>query len=84
MISVAQTPNGDLWMGTRNSGLFRHPGGQTVSIINGLPDRKVNCLFAGGDQHLWVGTDNGVARWNGRELTTTGIPPTRNHFRPWC
>ena len=81
VIALAQTPNGDLWLGTRDAGLFRSSGGSTVSIKAGLPDPKVNCLFAGGDDDLWVGTDNGIARWNGRELTSAGIPPALNHFQ---
>jgi hypothetical protein len=72
--SLAQTPDGDLWVGTRDAGVFRIGGGKTASIRNGLPDLKVNCLLAGGNRDVWIGTDNGMARWNGSELTTAGIP----------
>jgi ligand-binding sensor domain-containing protein/signal transduction histidine kinase len=67
--SVAQSPQGDVWMGTRDAGLFHAIGGKTVSIRNGLPDSKVNYLLPDAEGGLWVGTDNGIVRWNGKELT---------------
>jgi len=81
VISLAQTPNGDIWMGSRDVGLFGLGGGKTSAIRNGLPDLKINCLLAGGDRDVWVGTDNGVVRWNGHEFTATGIPASLNHFQ---
>jgi ligand-binding sensor domain-containing protein/signal transduction histidine kinase len=79
VISMAETPNGDIWMGTRDAGLFRLSRGRISAITNGLPDRKINCLLPDGDQGLWVGTDNGVVRWNGTELTEVGVPSALNH-----
>ena len=81
VISVAQTSNGEVWMGTRDAGLFRLAGDQVSAITRGLPDTKINCLLADGERGLWVGTDNGVVRWNGSELTATGIPPSLNRFQ---
>ena len=80
-ISLAQTPNGDIWMGTRDAGLFRLGGGKTSAIRNGLPDLKINCLLPASDRDVWVGTDNGIVRWNGSELTAAGIPASLNHFQ---
>ena len=79
--AVAQTPNGDIWAGTRDAGLFRLGGGKTSAIRNGLPDLKINCLLSGGDRDLWVGTDNGIAKWDGSELTGAGLPASLNHFQ---
>jgi ligand-binding sensor domain-containing protein/signal transduction histidine kinase len=79
--AIAQTPNGDIWMGTRDAGLFRFAGGKTSSVRNGLPDLKINCLVPGANQDLWVGTDNGVVKWNGSELTQGGLPPSLNRFQ---
>jgi len=81
VISLAQTPNGDIWMGTRDAGVFHFGGGKTTSIRRGLPDPKVNCLLAAGDRDLWAGTDSGIARWNGSEFTAAGIPATLNGFQ---
>ncbi|HUA19395.1 MAG TPA: two-component regulator propeller domain-containing protein [Bryobacteraceae bacterium] len=79
--SVAQGGNGDVWMGTRDAGLFRDRGGKTLSIRNGLPDLKVNCLLPDGDHSLWIGTDDGVVRWDGKEITSAGIPSFLRHFQ---
>ncbi len=69
--AVAQTGNGDVWMGTRGAGLYRlRKEGQTSSISKGLPDPKVNCLLPDGANELWVGTDGGIVHWNG-----TGLAP---------
>jgi signal transduction histidine kinase/ligand-binding sensor domain-containing protein len=81
VISLAQTRNGDVWMGTRDAGLFRLTSNKILALQKGLPDLKVNCVAADGDQNLWVGTDNGVVRWNGDELTAGGFPASRNHFQ---
>jgi signal transduction histidine kinase/ligand-binding sensor domain-containing protein len=74
VLTLAQTTNGDLWIGTRDAGLFHSRAGQTNQITKGLPDLKVNALVAGKDNQLWVGTDAGVARWDGTKLTREGVP----------
>ena len=74
VISIAETSSGDVWLGTRDAGLVSIRGGHLSHIVNGLPDRKVNSLLRGDDRELWVGTDKGVVRWNGTEITTTGVP----------
>ena len=81
VISLAQTPGGDIWMGTRDAGLFRLAGKQLSALTQGLPDTKINCLLPDGDRGLWVGTDNGIVRWSGTELTTTGIPASLNRLQ---
>jgi ligand-binding sensor domain-containing protein/signal transduction histidine kinase len=75
VLSVAQTPDGSIWVGTRGAGLFRLRHGQTFPVTEGLPDLKVNCLLPDVDGSFWAGTDSGVVRWNGSKLTAAGIPP---------
>ena len=81
VITLVQTPNGDFWLGTRDAGLFRLSGGKAAALRKGLPDLKVNCLTPAGDGGLWVGTDNGVVRWNGSELVPAAIPASVSHFQ---
>ena len=81
LLALAQMPDGDLWMGTRDAGLFRVSGGETSSIRKGLPDAKINCLLPDGSRGLWIGTDNGVVRWNGTEVTSAGLPTGLNRFQ---
>lgn len=53
-------------------------GGHTTAITEGLPDLKVNALASTGGNELWVGTDGGVVRWDGKQLTKLGIPNALN------
>jgi signal transduction histidine kinase/ligand-binding sensor domain-containing protein len=80
VLALAQLPGGDLWLGTRDAGLFRVSGGETSSIRKGLPDAKINCLLPDG-RNLWIGTDNGLARWNGDELSSAGLPAGPSRFQ---
>jgi ligand-binding sensor domain-containing protein/signal transduction histidine kinase len=72
VISIAQTDNHDIWMGTRDAGLFHLAGGKATAVTKGLPDPKVNCLLSDGERGLLVGTDNGLVRWNGGGLAKVG------------
>src|SRR5580658_1639466 len=65
VLSIAQTEDGDIWIGTRAAGLFRMRGGHTIRIANGLPDLKVNSLAPAKNNRLWVATDGGIALWDG-------------------
>jgi ligand-binding sensor domain-containing protein len=73
VIALAETADGDAWMGTRDSGLLRLHGTAVTRITGGLPDRKINCLLAGAGD-LWIGTDRGIVRWNGSAVTAAGLP----------
>ena len=81
ILALAKTADGDVWMGTRDAGLFRLRGGQILSLKGSLPDPKVNCLLAENDGDLLVGTDNGIVRWNGNKFQPVGIAPSLNHFQ---
>ena len=42
--------------------------------MQGLPNLKINCLLPGPNGDLWIGTDKGIARWTGTEVTQSGLP----------
>jgi signal transduction histidine kinase/ligand-binding sensor domain-containing protein len=79
VISMAETADGKIWMGTRDAGLFSPGEGGISGIEEGLPDKKVNTLLPAGDRELWIGTDNGLVRWNGTELTQASLSPSLQH-----
>jgi ligand-binding sensor domain-containing protein len=81
IISIAQTGDGAVWMGTRGAGLIKLDSGKTTIITQGLPDPKVNCLLPDGIGDLWIGTDHGLARWNGSEVTTKDVPASLTGFQ---
>ncbi len=73
IISLAQSTDGRIWMGTRDAGLFYAEQGRVTRVTKGLPGRRINSLLAVGTD-VWIGTDAGVARWNGTEVTADGVP----------
>src|SRR5271165_3012102 len=72
IISIAQTPDGFLWLGTE-SGLLRFDGVRAVPWmppgVQDLSDTTIRSLLGTGDGTLWIGTDAGLASWNGAKLT---------------
>jgi ligand-binding sensor domain-containing protein/signal transduction histidine kinase len=79
VISIAETPDGKVWMGTRETGLVSLSEGRISSVVEGLPDRKINCLLPFSDREVWIGTDNGIVRWTGSNLASSGVPAALNH-----
>lgn len=81
VISMAETLAGDIWLGTRDAGLFRFNGARHDTFTKGLPDQKINCLLPVENGELWIGTDRGVVRWNGTQLTQAGLPAALTHIQ---
>ncbi len=73
-LSIAETSDGRVWIGTRDDGLFYLDHGGLVAVKEGLPDRKINSLLPMGNGKLWVGTDNGMALWNGSRIVASDVP----------
>jgi PAS domain S-box-containing protein len=74
VISLAETADGRIWMGTLGDGLFFLRGGRATQVNAGLPDRKINCLLAIGSDELWVGTDTALYRGNGTGFRRLELP----------
>src|SRR5712671_1713771 len=73
VISLAETADGKVWLGTLGDGLFFLTGGRATNVNAGLPDRKINCLLPIGDE-LWVGTDTGLYHGNGNGFRRLELP----------
>jgi signal transduction histidine kinase/ligand-binding sensor domain-containing protein len=73
-VSLAQDPDGTLWIGTSGGGLV-HLAGATVTTYardRGLPDDWVLEVVDDGAGYLWLATHNGIARLDKKALRTTG------------
>ncbi len=81
--AIARDGLGRLWFGTEAGGLHRlDPAtGKYVSFIvapdnpQGLPNNSVLCLKVVRSGEIWLGTENGAARWDPRTDTFRPFPP---------
>lgn len=75
VIAMAETRDGQVWAGTRDEGVSRITSHGLEPLPGTLPDKKVNVILPVENGRLWIGTDNGLALWNGSSLTTLAVPP---------
>ena len=47
---------------------------RSFGVAEGLPNSQVRCLLPEGDGTLWVGTSDGVARFDGQEFVRWDVP----------
>lgn len=84
--SVTSAPDGAIWFGTGESGLYRlAPEGSLRQFRadpadpRSLPSDSVGYFAAGPDGRLWIGTRNGVASWTGNGFSTIELPADSSH-----
>jgi len=80
VISMAETSDGKVWLGTRDKGLFYMRDGKVAAVTTGIPGASINCLLVAGDHELWIGTDKGVLRWNGTNVSSADVPWSLLHL----
>ena len=73
-ISMVSTKDGKVWLGTQDKGLFYLRDGNAYAAVKDSPNLKIHCFLSLDNSELWVGTNKGVVRWNGSELTRSGVP----------
>ena len=70
------TGEGGLWVGTRAYGLFHFDGQDWTQygVRDGLSSNRIRVVLQTDDKSVWVGTDKGISRFDGRTWTTHALP----------
>jgi ligand-binding sensor domain-containing protein len=71
VISMAEAPDGTVWLGTRDKGFFSARAGSVQANAKKLPSPQVNSLLAVSSGDLWIGTNAGLVRME----ANTDVPP---------
>ena len=66
--ALCEDANGDLWIGTQQSGVFEKVGGTIRHFVGVLLDASVTSLAADDHGNVWVGTKSGLNFWNGHKF----------------
>lgn len=66
--NIKQDRQGKMWLATEQMGLWTFAGDSLVNMTkeDGLPDNTVEVLFEDSRGYLWVGTDIGLAKYDGQ------------------
>jgi len=81
VISLAETADGKIWLGTRESGLFFLKEGKIYALTKALSDKKINSLLPIDSRELWVGMDDGAVRWTGTGLSPVAPSHVLSHLQ---
>lgn len=72
VLALAEAEDGSVWIGTRQAGVYRADASlrrlRQYAIEHGLPNNKVNRLWARSADEAWIGTDGGIARWRAGKI----------------
>lgn len=87
-IDIDQDADGNIWFATQGKGLFKYnPDKKTwknyvhSNVSGALVNDQVNCVLIDGNGNMWVGTMNGLCKYNAEEDQFEAIPldiPSRN------
>jgi len=81
VISIAETSEGKIWLGTLGGGLFLLADSDAAPVNAAFPERKINCLLPISNQDLLVGTDNGLYHWQDRHYHRDALPPSLGNLQ---
>jgi len=72
--------NGNIWIGTADQGFFVNSGSGFVKTYSD-PYRTVNVIEEDASGNIWLGTNNGLIKWNGTTYTylnkLNGLPANK-------
>lgn len=78
--SILEATDGRLWFGAQERGVFSVRDGRVFPLNKRLPSPKINSLLRVGDD-IWIGTERGIVRWSGTEITSNATSPELTRAR---
>jgi signal transduction histidine kinase/ligand-binding sensor domain-containing protein len=81
VISMAETSEGRIWLGTLGAGLFLLADSHAAAVNAAFPERKINCLLSISEHDLLVGTDNGLYQWNDLGYRREALPSSLGNLQ---
>ena len=74
-----QDKAGNIWFATSGAGVYRYDGKSFVNFTmkDGLNSNIVQCIMQDFKGNIWVGTKDGVCRFDGKKFTDFALPWTR-------
>lgn len=74
-----QDKSGNMWFATSGAGVYRYDGKGFVNFTmkDGLNSNIVQCMMEDFKGNIWVGTKDGVCRFDGKKFTDFALPWTR-------
>jgi signal transduction histidine kinase/ligand-binding sensor domain-containing protein len=82
--AMVEAPDGRVWLGTEGSGVFSMVDGRITRGPAELARDTIEALTPAADHGLWIATQRGVARWDGRGAATAAVPPAVRRLRVLC
>lgn len=76
ILSLTRDKNGYMWIANEEGSLYRYGHNHLTryTMEDGLASNLVNSLFCSNDGTIWVGTDEGVSRFDGDGWVTHAVP----------
>lgn len=76
---------GNLWFGTYGEGLYRYDGSTFIQFTTkeGLNSNKIWSAATDSSGNLWLGTDNGICRFDGQTFTAVPIMIGASPYMPF-
>ena len=75
--SMAKDPVAGVWIGTRSKGVIHYVDDKNwvqYTIDEGLAGNSVSTVIIGNDSTLWVATDKGISRFDGKKWIKFALP----------
>ena len=73
---MCSTEDGDLWIGSRNYGVFHHDvnGWHKYTIEDGLASNSITYILPESNSCTWIATDKGISKFDGESWSNNVFP----------